>query len=95
MFSSNASDFYVGRNLITTYQYYPEAQPGTALHVIKSRANVLALDELESVKSILSSGEKMIEAKESFLSNIKGVKYKIYLMIARLEAFSKEVIDTM
>jgi hypothetical protein len=64
MFSSNPSNVYVGHNLITTYQYYPEAQPGTALHVIKNRAKVLALDELESVKRILTAGEKLIEAKE-------------------------------
>ena len=78
MFSSNASNLYeyrsTGPELITTYQYYPESQPGTALHVIKSRANLLALDELESAKGILTAGEKLIEAKNEFLENIKRVK---------------------
>jgi hypothetical protein len=44
MFSDQPSTVDINNKNITTYQYYPESAPGTALNVLTTTANEVALN---------------------------------------------------
>ena len=66
MFSNEpAVETNPGSNVIlTTYQYYPATTPGTALNVLTTTADKVALNQLKAASAVLKVGGVLVENKD-------------------------------